>query len=170
MEIKFDQNTLKMPSKNCRSLFYTSGVIKDDSSPREAVGIDPGVNFGLTFIHAGFVHIYHGVLTQERVPGRYAIRAYYLFKELDLPELPACIIEGAAYHKQFRQVVLGETRIGFYMYAYLSEKYMMVKIVPPASIRKAVAGDSRKHASDEYPNLNANAADSLYCALYGGRM
>lgn len=169
MEIEFRSPAYKLKSNNCRSLHYIAGVFGENRPT--CVGIDPGVNFGLTFIHNQFAHIYYGTLKQEQEPGLYAARAWMLFDELDIPETNInCVIEGAAYHKQFGQVGLAEVRIGFYLYAFLNNRYSNVKIVPPATIRKAVTGDGRKQAMDEYPQINHNAADSIYCALYGSRL
>jgi hypothetical protein len=140
-----------------------------------SIGVDPGVNFGLTIINAYHVRVINGKFPSENRKGWHGVHIYDyiigLFGSDQLTktmypyhEIPA-IVEGAAYHSQFGQVGLEEVRFAFFLaLAHLGFK---VEIVPPATIRKLAFGDGKQQAGDLWPWLNHNGADSLGMALYG---
>jgi len=89
-----------------------------------SIGVDPGVNFGLTIINTSYVQIFYGKLPTDSRPGFRGINAYnyimqsplsallYSSKEV-MEEFPA-IVEGAAYNDKYGQVTLEEVRFGFF--------------------------------------------------------
>lgn len=151
---------------------------------RIAIGVDPGINFGLTIISGESVKVYWGRLdvTKEQAskPGLKGVAAYNYVKSnvpsLSLPfsftaeavtyydyQNPKAVIEGAAYGRPHRQVELEEERFGFYL--ALRHMGFDVVIMPPASIRLKAFGNGKLSAVDVYPSLNQNAVDSVGCAL-----
>ncbi len=158
---KFELNGLPI---NCYSASYQG----DDFSPAEvSIGIDPGRNFGITFISETDILIYYGTMPADSHE-RYGIFADQLIKEFCETHCvtygDSITIEGAAYGSTFGQVGLAEIRFGFYIGA--QRIGLEPKMVPPASIRKAVFGSAKVHAGDIWPTLNHNAADSFAIALY----
>lgn len=167
--VKLDQKSQKISNPFTRSLRVTHGLLPQAAS-RPAWGIDPGVNFGLTIIENEKVYVFHGALVQDDKPGCYGLIANRFLSSIikKCDHLGAMmVIEGAAYGAPFRQVELAEIRTGFYLAARLSPfVFADVQIKPPKTIRKAVFGDGKTQAGDEWPVLNHNAADSLAMALY----
>lgn len=132
------------------------------------VGIDPGVNFGITIINMDYIQVFHGKLPSSSVRGQHAWDAIEMVKELlfgDIVGTGSACIEGAAYKDKYGQVGLEEVRIGFYL--GLRELGLNVRIVPPMTIRKIAFGHGRTVAGELWPLLNHNAADSLGAALCG---
>lgn len=128
------------------------------------IGIDPGVNFGLTFMVNDIVHVINGKLPTDKRAGWRGIYAFDYMKEF--PKLPGkkiAVVEGAAYHSQFGQVALEEVRFGFFL-ALHQMGYNPV-IAAPATIRKLACGSGTVQAGDVFPLLNHNGADSLFCAI-----
>lgn len=165
----YQRVTLTKPEKIknpfCRSIYRVGGQLPHNSF--YGVGVDPGVNFGVTFICQGSLVVYYGSLLQQYQPGEYGIEAMRFLQSLfrEHGSKGTCVIEGAAFHKQFGQVGLAEVRQGFYTAARLASSFSVI-IVPPKSIRKDVFGDGRTQAGDLWPTLNHNGADSLGIALY----
>jgi hypothetical protein len=140
-----------------------------------AIGVDPGVNFGICFITGDVVDVVYGSLPKIDVPQlrwRYGIEAFKLIQELvDVThmgdDIPA-VVEGAAYNAQFGQVGLAEVRFGF---AHALECVgCAVAISPPAHIRAVVMGkaDHNEHTGmfGYWPTMNTNAADAVGVAAY----
>lgn len=159
--IKFQEKSLPWRQKGIRlmegSLPGFEGLV---------VGVDPGVNFGLTIINLEYVQVFNGKLPSQSEPGKHGIDAYNLVKEIfnwqsDFHH-PA-VVEGAAYNRMFKQVELEETRFGFFLALY--DSGFEARIVPPASIRLKAFGHGRSQAGEIWPFLNQNAADSVGCAL-----
>lgn len=140
-----------------------------------SVGIDPGVNFGMTIINQEYVQVFYGKLATDKRPGFRGINAYnyimqsvlsslfYTAKEV-MQTFPA-IVEGAAYNDKYGQVTLEEVRFGFFFALY--NLGFDVHIIPPATIRKIAVGHGRHSLIDDYPSMNQNAADSIGAALAG---
>jgi hypothetical protein len=156
-------------NKWCRGLRWTRGTLF--GAEGYGVGIDPGVNFGLTILQGNFLDVYHGTLKREEKPGMYGWDAFMFLKELldglqgEITASP-CVIEGAAYHKMFGQVGLAEVRTSFFLQAILHPAITSVEIVPPATIRKKVFDNHLQQASEIWISLNHNGADSVSMALY----
>lgn len=133
------------------------------------VGVDPGRNFGITWIDAEDqeIRIYSGTLPDDSHEKR-GMQAMDLIKEFCEYHCvyvgDKAVIEGAAYEKLHGQVALAEVRFGFF--AGMEKFGLEPTVVPPQSVRKTVFGSAKIHAGDLWPILNDNAADSLGVALY----
>lgn len=130
-----------------------------------AVGIDPGVNYGMTCIIDDVVQVVWGKLPPTKVKGVYALAAHkVVFDRFDWEwaNTPA-VVEGAAYNAKFGQVGLEEVRIGFYI--GLWQVGFKVRIVPPKTVRLHAFGDGTVQAMDVWPTINHNGADSIGMAL-----
>jgi hypothetical protein len=159
-------NTAK-PTRLGNHILSLSGNINPSGNEKLAIGVDPGVNFGLTLIHMDQVTVLYGKLPSDKRPGYRGISAYnFIMRNDAIREFPLCeaIIEGAAYNDRFGQVTLEEVRFGFFFALY--RLGFDVSIVPPATIRKGALGDGRATVGDLFPSMNHNAADSIGCALY----
>jgi len=134
------------------------------------IGVDPGVNFGITIIKDDVIYIYNGKLkTQKERRIEYAILAHDLIHDLvhEHGGRPTILsLEGAAYNKTYGQVPLAEVRTGYYM---ALRSYGEVEMPPPMSWRKVSLGSGTAFEGDIWPTLNGNAAASLGVALYGLR-
>jgi hypothetical protein len=127
------------------------------------VGIDPGMNYGMTMIVDYEVFVWWGKLPKESRTGYRGIHAIeYIEHNVPRGVSPA-IVEGAAYNMRKGQVGLEEIRFGFFFGLY--HKGYNVSIMPPASIRKAAFGGGRAMATDIWPALNQNGLDSIGCAI-----
>ncbi len=135
----------------------------------KVLGVDPGVNFGITILDKDRVLVFNGKLKkQETNKIEYAQLARLvvgaLIEDFDMAECPM-VIEGAAFNKRFGQVNLGEVRAGYYL--GMRDYTNHVDVVAPMTVRKAVFGDGRIQPGDIWPTINHNGADSLAIALYG---
>jgi|SRR5690242_14767184 len=162
----------KISNPFTKSMRVVHGTIPQ-AIPTPAWGIDPGVNFGLTVIEGAKVYVFNGSLISDPTPGRQGLIAYKFLHDMigkfaSLP-LSLMVIEGAAYGAPFRQVELSEIRTAFYLAASLWGGFSDVVIKPPATIRKAVFGDGKTQAMNEWPTLNHNGADSLSMALFAAQ-
>lgn len=132
-----------------------------------AVGVDPGVNYGLTLIEGEDVFVFWGKLPSHKEAGLAGIEAYDYIKNhgylWDIAEPGRAVVEGAAYDKRKGQVGLETVRFGFFL--ALHHLGYEVKIMAPSSIRLAAFGAGRTQGGDVYVKLNHNAADSVGCAL-----
>ena len=175
MEIKWTDKPKKVTNTFARSMRLTTGLLPQ-AIDRPAWGIDPGVKFGLTVMEGKKVWLFHGSLISDPTPGRQGLISYGFLLEVieSFQDVhsgdPNLVIEGAAYGAPFRQVELSEIRTAFYLAASLSRMFLDVIIKPPSTIRKAVFGNGKTQAMDEYPTLNHNAADSLAMALYAAKL
>lgn len=168
---------MNLPVFSSKPLKYLPGVQLLEGSLRGntglSVGIDPGVNFGLTIINMEYVQVMYGKLPTDKRPGYRGIAAYEFIRSSVLKDFkPApgvekfkAVVEGAAYSAQHGQVVLEEVRFGFFL--ALHHIGFDTIIIPPATIRKAVLGNGRASVAECYPTMNHNAADSIGIAMYG---
>lgn len=132
------------------------------------MGVDPGVNFGITVIQDGAVRVLWGHLPgTKKLRGERGYQMYNLMKEIcsDVDNVSVCIVEGAAFNAKFGQVGLEEVREGAYLAARCAG--LSTFISPPATIKAKVLGHGRAQAGDWFPTLNHNACDSISVALYG---
>lgn len=162
-EKKIELNGIPVSCFSCS--FEGSGFNPTFSS----LGVDPGKNFGITWIDcenqeiriyngempAG-THESHGIFAIDLIQDFCSYHCIFVDDE--------SAIEGASYGSTFGQVGLAEIRFGFYV--GLQKLGMTTQVIPPASVRKAVFGSAKIHAGDIWPILNHNAADSLGVALY----
>lgn len=133
---------------------------------RIAVGVDPGVNFGVTIIYGHRVSVLNGKLPRRTEKGWYGVEAYNLIQDIcnayDVGS-DIAVVEGASYRSQFGQVGLEEVRFGFFFGLY--KIGANVHIVPPATVRLRAFGSGKQQAGEIWPWLNHNGADSIGMAL-----
>lgn len=136
------------------------------------IGVDPGVNFGITFIQEQEITICSGHLLniKKKTPGwEYGIIAYDFMRDLVKYVVHkwrgSAVIEGASYNDTYGQVGLESVR--FALQLGMIHSGFEVKVAAPKSARKAIFNDVNMHAGDYWPLIkNNNAADSLAIALY----
>ena len=161
-KIKFAEDPIPWKQKGIR---FRDGAIPGFDGI--VVGVDPGVNFGMTVINLEYVQVLHGKLPRRTKRGDHGIDAYGLIHTYFGTWRPGskitAIVEGAAYNRMFKQVELEEVRFGFFFGLHTCG--FDVHIVPPAAIRKSAFGHGRTQAGDIWPFLNGNGADSVGCAL-----
>src|SRR3990167_2421992 len=130
-------------------------------------GIDPGVtNLGITFIqpmnkNATLFQIQlkrADNMIDRMVNIRYALQdciGYFGFN-------PRCVIEGASFGNQYRQVELAEARaaIGLWFHNHS----VKVDVIPPLMIRKSIFGSGK--IKNIWENIPDDTAASLACVLY----
>lgn len=168
-------NNLKL---NVKPLRIRKGIsLVEGSLPgneKTAIGVDPGIDYGLTIINRDFVQVFFGRLETNKRPGYRGINAYNYIMNSALntyrsvnPEIRksvSAVVEGASYNDIYGQVALEEVRFGFFFALY--EIGFTVSIVPPATIRKGALGHGRATVGEIFPNLNHNACDSIGAAIY----
>lgn len=159
--------SLKLSHCSMRIKTWESQLPKD-IVPRPTIGIDPGRNFGITEIFDdGSILIMGGTLDKGSWED-YGLGAYDLIREYAGPsEASIFCIEGASYGSVAGQVGLAQVRFGFYLGLKTLNRKNDIEIVPPATARKVAFGSGTTKAWELWPELNANAADSLGIALYG---
>lgn len=145
----------------------TEAKVEDNEKGGLFVGIDPGVNYGITVINMDYAQIIHGVLPAASLGMRGAtvyemIKDYFSMLDVHATNNFA-VVEGAAYSRFFGQVPLEEVRFGFFL--GLLHSGFNVQISSPSGIRKIAFGNGKLSAVDVYPTMNQNAADSVGCAL-----
>jgi len=131
-----------------------------------AVGVDPGVSYGIAIMGSGFITVRWGRLLSAKMPGHAGHMAYNLIKYGGYNGALKCkaVVEGAAYHAKYGQVGLEEVRFGFFL--ALIHSQFDARIIPPATIKAKVLGNGRAQAGDFFPWMNHNAADAISAALY----
>lgn len=156
--------------------------------PMYGIGIDPGKNFGIAIFNGKYLDIFWGTMKTYLKPDRwrYGIEAVHIagsVKTIILGNAPVDMaspkkvkmlhiddrvssgaVEGAAYKKREGQVNLAEVRFGFALGLY--ETGFDVKIVPPATARKAATGNGNDRMAAYWPLLNNNACDAVGIAAY----
>lgn len=138
------------------------------SEPKDTIciGIDPGVNFGISIITGKQILICNGKLPVRKTAGEHGKDAYEFVMEHIIQHVDGAalsVVEGAAYDKTFGQVGLAEVRFGFYLGLYVRNANPQICAIK--TIRASVLGSGKETAFDRWPLLNHNAADSLGCAL-----
>jgi len=134
-----------------------------------AIGIDPGRNWGCGILLDGNLMTYWGKFPKCELSTEYHIMASDFIHEwlpVDLP-VQIVMVEGPSYGDMYGQVQLEDIRLGFFM-AFKTLGYD-VKYIAPQTARKAVVGRGRIKAPDVWLDLpNRNGADAAALALYGG--
>jgi len=142
----------------------------EDWSRQIGIGVDPGKNYGISYVSDLGVFVYNGEMPDAEHQD-YGVMAYNLIREVCdyhcLTHGDVSIVEGASYGSVYGQVGLAEIRFGFYL--GLLHTGLVPRILAPASIRKAVFGNGKTNASELWPILNGNGAASLSVALAGTR-
>jgi len=138
------------------------------------IGIDPGVNFGLTFLDSESITITWGKLPRtHKLMGTVAqalaeamSKPYaHPYWQIQFGDLPHVFIEGPAYSAAVGQPLLEQVRYGFA--AGFISNGCEVEYVPPNKARKLAFGHGNKAGKDIWVNINQNGADSIGLAIAG---
>jgi len=164
---KSTANSNLLPSTNrVKYVAYISEEqIIDKDYPFVGIGVDPGVNFGLTiFPWERRVLSFHGTINNN-IKDEPAFKSYEAMNEIlaTFSNTQVVVIEGASYGDKYGQVALAENRSGFIV-ASRSADHTIIKL-PPATIRKKVLGDGKLSGKAMCVNIDGNAADSIPMAL-----
>lgn len=133
-----------------------------------AIGIDPGRNWGCGILWDGVLYSYWGTFPKcdEAIGYHYTAERFITeWLPVDIP-IKVAIVEGASYNDKYGQVMLEDVRTGFHR--GLTELGFDISFVAPQSARKQVFGNGRTKAGDVWLQLNHNGADGSALALYGG--
>lgn len=132
----------------------------------DVVAVDPGINFGMSVLQSSGLYIYNGRL--QRVGTTFECGWYaYNFIQGYIASNALFVLEGAAYKAPFGQADLANVRAGFYMGARYRLGLDRIRVAAPMTVRKAVFGNGKIKASEIFPNLNINAADSIGLLAFG---
>ena len=131
----------------------------------DAIGIDPGINWGLTMLVDGIMFTYWGTLPKMNAPDRHNYICRFITAWFP-PKCPANIvmIEGAAYGAKYSREALEDSRLGFY--DAFKELGKTVSYAPPLTIRKEVFGKGTIKGNQVFLDINENSADSVAICLY----
>lgn len=145
--------------------YMKSSVATIPDRDMAGVGIDPGRNFGISWVDGPTLGILWGQMPKEEHLWRYGITAFHMIQDVTrgIEGFPA-VVEGPSFRAKYGQPALESIRFGFAL--GLIEKGLAVEVVPPATIRAQVLGHGHNRATDFWPTLNENAADAAAAALY----
>ena len=173
---KGERHKIESDKLLCKSFTVWEGTINVDAT---VLAVDPGINFGLTLIKKGKVYCVSGKIEPCEPSLERACRIPSVVREilylvggdkastLEAPPVPSgCIgaIEGSAFNKHYRQTLLAEVRMGFYL-AIRRYSRELPKVIPPMTARKLATGSGKEPVYLKYPLMNPNAADSLGIAI-----
>lgn len=136
-----------------------------------AIGIDPGIRWGLGILLNGVLISMWGSFPKEEHDYDY----FYVARKFISDWIPHCvetgmiriaIIEGASYGSQWKQPLLEDVRLGFKV--GLDDLGYNVTYVPPKSVNKRVFGNGNIAAKKTWIGINGNGADAAAVALYAG--
>jgi len=134
-----------------------------------AIGVDPGRNWGIGILYNGGLTVYWGKFPKQEQAYRYSLLVGDFVRGW-LPEYVSPItraaIEGPSFGSRFKQVMLEDVRVGFWLGLWRRGKDAVY--VPPQTVRKQVFGYGYIKASDLWLAINGNAADAGAVALYAG--
>ena len=138
---------------------------------QDAIGIDPGRNFGVGLLTAGTLSIYWATLPAQEHDYDYFGYVQKFMMDWFPKDNPAKIamVEGPSYASLYKQPFLEDVRLGFLMSLQMLGKE--VDYVAPQSVRKVVFGNGRTKAATVWYDLSgkaANGADAGAVALYAG--
>lgn len=162
----------KYPMKKTKSLKIGMGISKETVSfPQNyfcsfpIVGIDPGVNFGLSVLIHSSAFVFSGKIP-EKDRMNYGLWMYNLVCSVG-ETVKAIYIEGASYGEKFGQIVLEQIRYS----CFLAGKTIGVPAyyVPPLTARMIVFGSGKIKGSEVWKEINPHGADSLVLAIYGSK-
>ena len=132
------------------------------------VGVDPGVNYGITVVTNLGMEVIWGKLPRvshfvglEAAELARHVSTIYKFKNFE----PHVYIEGPAFRSNYGQTKLEQCRSGFIhgFKDFMSE--VNIKYIAPSSARKIAFGNGNKSAKDLWLMLNENASDSIGIGL-----
>jgi hypothetical protein len=138
------------------------------------IGVDPGINFGITYLDSSGIAILWGRLPRNnKLRGRDAealamamtkavTDAYW---QLTFGDPPHVYIEGPAYSMSVGQPLLEQIRYGFA--AGFMNNGCKVDYLPPNKARKLAFGSGKKAGKNIWVNISQNGADSIGLAIAG---
>ena len=137
------------------------------------IGIDPGVNYGVTFLSKNFIGVLWGRLPRKQILvgfealdlARTLSWAYQSKLWIPFGAVPNVYIEGPSYGDTVGQPLLEQVRFGFAVGFHQAK--CPVHYIPPMSARKLAFGSGKTKGSDVWVNINPNGADSVGLALAG---
>jgi hypothetical protein len=133
----------------------------------DAIGLDPGKNWGMGVIRNGVLRAYWGRLPDmEHDHDYFDVINDFILGWLP-PKVPAKIVcvEGASFGEKFGQILLEDIRLSFLL--AFKKRGFDVTLVPPKTARKIVLGSGNTKASELFVSINGNGADGACLALYG---
>jgi len=139
--------------------------------PQVVVGVDPGVNYGLTFLTEKTLYVFWGRLPHERKLVGFEATLFVeqfmtrMGNKIATPPF-AVFIEGPSYNAPVGQPLLEQIRFGFAS-GFSLVGCSLIDYIPPMTARKLAFGSGKKTAKDIWINLNPNAADSIGIAIAG---
>ena len=135
------------------------------------IGVDPGINYGITIINELETHViwgslpkmnpFHGLEAIEALDNVWADGRFYPISSNI--EVVHAYVEGPAFGAQFGQTKLEQVRFGFVV--GLHDITDDIKYVAPSHARKVAFGDGKKAGKNIWININENGADSIGVAL-----
>jgi hypothetical protein len=134
-----------------------------------AVGLDPGVNFGLAAINYGKIDILYGKLPKRETYAEYGVAAMQLVKGLPLKFDSVAVpvaVEGAAHSVKHGQANLAYVRMGYYIGFVQSGHIFKPEMVAINTARMYATGHGNRPMWRLIPQMDHNAADALGLALY----
>lgn len=131
------------------------------------VGIDPGSRkLGISIICKEYFEVAYIQQNRYELEIERALSIQNTIKQI-VPIITEginiAIIEGASHGANFGQVQLAEIRAAIML--QLTKLGYQTYIVPPLSIRKAVFGNGRTKAKEEWKDIPPDSAASLACAI-----
>ncbi|MBE0573329.1 hypothetical protein IH575_00295 [Candidatus Dojkabacteria bacterium] len=136
------------------------------------IGVDPGVNFGITIISETVLEVVYGKLPhKDKFVGKESEQLIqqmdkeYQFSRYYKPDQLHVYVESAAFKSQYGQVLLEQIRYGFVQGFTPFVKPENLQYIPPSTARKKAFGNGNLSGKDLFPNINNNGADSIGVAL-----
>ena len=169
---KSNQTKTKMSGVKVSHVYFDNSYPDFPAPGYLFVGVDPGMNFGITLISERVIEVMWGKLSRvgefmgrqsqnlaESLGYDYELEYYYDKDKIHV------YVEGAAYRSQYGQVELEQIRFGFVQgfskFAHLDN----IKYIPPSTARKKAFGSGKLSGKDLFVNINNNGADSIGVAL-----
>ena len=134
----------------------------------DAIGVDPGRNWGIGIITNGMVSVWWGKMIAQQYDYDYFQYAKQFITEWFPKKHPAkkVLVEGPSYGSPYKQPMLEDVRLGF-LQGFI-ELGKEVEYIPPQTVRKGVFGNGRTKASNLWLGIAPDAADAAAIALYSG--
>jgi hypothetical protein len=169
----FEAEWVGIPAAEFGGIHIKRAYVIDESFDvlHPAIGIDPGINFGVSWLVNKRLETWWGSLPKQNHDFDYFyiardfiimfVRKFQLFKNIDI-----AIIEAPSYGSQYKQPLLEDVRVGFH--AGLTATHFSPEYVPPKTVNKAVFGNGNIAGKKEWIAIGGNGADAAAVALYGG--
>jgi hypothetical protein len=169
----FEAEWIGIPASEFGGIHIKRACILDRSLEvlHPAIGIDPGINFGVAWMIGNRLETWWGALPKQNHDYDYFyvardfiigfVRKFQLFEQIDI-----AIIEAPSYGSHYKQPLLEDVRVGFH--AGLTSTHFTPEYVPPKTVNKAVFGNGNIAGKKEWLAVGGNGADAAAVTLYGG--